>query len=160
MQPPIPPTQWQKEVTIWFSTALAKEQAGVVEWATAPRNFPSAPAGTPLPYILTPPTDPIGMAQCRNQLIHNAGSYVNFSVLGMALILTVGGLIIVLGLTIDTVVGWVRRGRTRYLKDQWMAEETLELHKAAYSSLGLWVESGADMPSSSFLLKNRSQHVC
>src|SRR5205814_596780 len=51
------------------------------------------------------------------------------------------------------------REPTKYKKEQWMAEEILELHKAAYSGLGIWRETGVDMPPSSILLRPPPSHV-
>ena len=77
----------------------------------------------------------------------------------MVLTLAIGVLIITVGLTIDTVFGRLRREPTKYKKEQWMAEEVLELDKAAYSGLGIWRETGVDMPPSSILLRPPPSHV-
>lgn len=71
---------------------------------------------------------------------------MNFSVLGLTIILALGGLIIVIGMSIDTIVGLLRTRTRRYKKEQWDAEETLELHRAAYAGLGYGIEG--EMPPS------------
>jgi hypothetical protein len=91
--------------------------------------------------------------------MNNASGYENFSLLGLALTPIVCGLIVIIGLTVDTVVGWLRRGKTVYKRDQWAVEETLALHKAAYTNLGLWRDNAEEMPSSSILLTNSAQSI-
>jgi hypothetical protein len=86
--------------------------------------------------------------------MNNASGYENFSILGLALTLVICGLIVIIGLSVDTVVGWLRCGKTRYKRDQWVVEETLALHKAAYTNLGLWRDNGEEMPPSSILLSH------
>ncbi|KAF4214795.1 hypothetical protein CNMCM6805_009440 [Aspergillus fumigatiaffinis] len=49
----IPPNQWQIEVSTWFATALAKEQAWAFEWATEPKNLPAESLGHG--WNVTPP---------------------------------------------------------------------------------------------------------
>ncbi|PYH79582.1 hypothetical protein BO82DRAFT_385077 [Aspergillus uvarum CBS 121591] len=140
----IPPTQWQTEVTTWFATSLAKEQAWAVEWATAPKNFPATSLldQSSVGWNVTAPLSSYARVQCTNQLVHNAAGYANFSVLGLALTVGVCGLIILVGLSVDSVVGWLRgNGRWRYMREQWAVEETLNLHRAAY--MGLGAEDGA-----------------
>jgi hypothetical protein len=83
MQKSLPNNQWQKEVSLWLSTALAKEQAWAVEWATAPRNVDIAngPIEThPFPTQET-------AQQCLTQVVRNTGGYANFSGLELVLIL-------------------------------------------------------------------------
>ncbi|GFF64340.1 hypothetical protein IFM47457_06188 [Aspergillus lentulus] len=153
----IPPNQWQIEVWTWFATSLAKEQAWAFEWATEPKNLPAESLGQG--WNVTPPINEAARYACRNQLMNNASGYENFSILGLALALIVCGLIVIFGLTVDAVVGWLRRGKTVYKRDQWAVEETLALHKAAYTNLGLWRDNGEEMPSSSILLSNSTQAI-
>jgi hypothetical protein len=96
----IPPTQWQTEVSLWFSNCLAKEQQWAVEWATAPSNIDFSLGNNVSTSLLpNPPTDEVGQKECRQQMIRNTGAYMSFSVLGMALIFALGGLIIMVGFT-------------------------------------------------------------
>ncbi|KAF2192030.1 hypothetical protein K469DRAFT_696089 [Zopfia rhizophila CBS 207.26] len=135
---PIPKTQWQHEVSIWFQTCLAKEQSWAVEWATAPRNLQATLAGDGAALNVTPPINDEGRQQCSQQMVHGNGAHQSFSVLGLALTLALGGIIILTGLAIDVVVGRLRPQSTRYKKEQWDVEEVLALHKAAYAGRGLW----------------------
>jgi hypothetical protein len=149
LQAELPNNQWQKEVSIWFATALAKEQAWALEWATGIRNVDISSPAVRSAFDFTAPIGAEQAKQCQTQLVRDSGSHMNFSVLGIVLILTIGGLIIIAGLCVDTVVGWLRK---KYRKDewksqQWNAEETLALQRAAYEGLGLWGD-GQEVPSS------------
>jgi hypothetical protein len=146
IQKSLPNDQWQKEVSLWFSNSLAKEQAWAVEWATIPRNVDttSGPVKThPLPNKETE-------QQCLSQLVRDTGGHINFSVLGLIIILAIGGLIIVIGLSIDSIVGLVRSRKGKYKKEQWEVEETLELHRAAYAGMGFETGEGELPPSTIF----------
>ncbi|RAQ41928.1 hypothetical protein AFGD_001158 [Aspergillus flavus] len=147
----VPANQWQIEVSNWFALSLAKAQAWPIEWATEPQNFDAPKKGEDSPWQYSPPTTPEAEAQCRNQLVHNSGDYKSLSVLGMGLILALGGVIIILGLFLDSCVGMLQRGKRAYLREQWQTEETLGLHGAAYRALGISTNWGDEvLPSSVF----------
>ena len=139
---PIPPTQWQTEVSIWFSIGLAKLQSYMVEWATVPK-YMALSAGPPTDankrFALSEPFDTV---MCDNQVVHSALAYQNFSVLGLALIIALGGLIILTGLLIERIGGWVGRASHRSWADlQWKLEDVLQLLRAGYDgsgSKGIW----------------------
>ena len=64
-------------------------------------------------------------------------SYQSFSVLGVALILAIGGVLIVLGMLADTVIGWLQVGhKAEYRRTQWILEGKLQLQRAAYEGFG------------------------
>jgi hypothetical protein len=144
-------------VSLWFSTSLAKEQSWAVEWATAPKNIESNLDGTPLIVVTNTPTTAAGLKQCEQQMIHDSGFHQSFSVLGMCLILALGGLIIILGMSLDAIVGRLRPAKTRYMSEQWDLEETLALHRAAYVGFGHWDEHlSKDLPPSVIFARKSS----
>ncbi|TID15568.1 hypothetical protein E6O75_ATG07896 [Venturia nashicola] len=147
IQQSLPNNQWHKEVSLWFSTSLAKEQAWAVEWATAPKNVDTSKGPVETRPFLTKESK----AQCLTQLVRSTGGHVNFSVLGLIIILALGGLIIIVGSSIDTLVGWMRTRSARYKRDQWELEETLELHRAAYEALSFGTEG--ELPPSTIFSK-------
>ncbi|KAE8383096.1 hypothetical protein BDV26DRAFT_287882 [Aspergillus bertholletiae] len=149
LQYSVPPNQWQIEVSNWFALSLAKEQAWAIEWATEPQNLEPPTEGDESPWEYSLPTTPAAKSQCRNQLIHNVGDYKSLSILGMGLILALGGVIIILGLFLDTAVGLLQRGRWAHLREQWQTEETLGLHRAAYQALGVSTDWSDEVPPSS-----------
>ena len=65
------------------------------------------------------------------------------------MILAIGGVIIILGLFLDTCVGVLQRGKWAYLREQWQTEETSGLHGAAYRALGVSTNWGDEVPPSS-----------
>jgi DNA-binding transcriptional regulator YdaS (Cro superfamily) len=97
VSPGLPPNQWQLEVDGWHETTLAKWQALTVEFASNPYAAIHYPKQGP--FVVFPVTnatiDTAWRLQCRNQLVRNLGAYQNVSVVGLALIFGVGGLIIV-----------------------------------------------------------------
>jgi hypothetical protein len=109
----------------------------MVEWATVSTyNATSANSGL-IPY---PPTDPIQAQMCRNQLVRDPGLHQSFSILGIVLVLALGGIIIVLGLLADTVVGWLQlltSSKAQYRREQWILEHELQLQRSAYEGHGV-----------------------
>lgn len=90
------------------------------------------------------------------------GDYESFSILGLSLIIGLGGIIILVGFTIDSIVGWLQSPKARYKADQWHLEENIQLHKAAYKGFGIWREDGLDLPPSTALqhaVPNYGDHV-
>jgi hypothetical protein len=65
-------------------------------------------------------------------------SYTSFSALGLAIVITVGALIIILGAAIEPLAGWVarrwRRGIYRWL--EWNTNGTLQLQRLAHEAAG------------------------
>jgi hypothetical protein len=143
IQTHLPPNQWQIEVSTWFATSLAKEQTAVIEWATTPKNLPSTG------WHHTAPTLSLLRSQCYSQLVSRGAGYQNFSILGLIITVVFCGVIVILGLTIDMVVGWLLRENSRYKQVQWGLEETLALYKAAFQSHGLWQDGPERMKPSS-----------
>jgi hypothetical protein len=69
--------------------------------------------------------------------VHDAGQHLSFSILGISLILGLGGVIIVLGMMIDSVVGWLHSGhKSEYRSTQWALEDKLQLQRVAYEGSG------------------------
>src|SRR5437016_432463 len=105
----------------------------MVEWATAPTN--AVPGST---ITVSTPTDPIQREMCRNQMVRDTGRHISFSVLGLALIIPLGGVVILLSMVADTLVGWLQTGhKAEYRRRQWILEENLQLQRAAYEGYGI-----------------------
>ena len=128
----MPSNQWQKEVNGWFQTALAKEQTWALEFATGPRNLQTSPSGRTIGITTVPSVWDNETSLCDQQMIRDNGSHQSFSVLGLALTLLLGGLIIVAGLTVDTVIGWLFM--PKYKQQQWSEDEVLALLKRTMST--------------------------
>lgn len=73
--------------------------------------------------------DTLAQQLCRSQLIRNSGQVQSFSMLGIVLILTLGGFILVTSVTMESIVGKLQRrfgvGEVRLLN--WVMDEKLQL---------------------------------
>jgi len=78
---------------------------------------------------------------CDMQLLRHTGSHQNFSVLGLTILLSCGGLVILLSLVAETVVGWIqnRTGLGKRGREQWIVDGVLQLQRSAYE--GQMIES-------------------
>ena len=120
----------------------------MVEWATVPTNIdPQDQSAFNVSNTLIAPYQ---TTMCRNQLIRSPSSHQSFSILGLALIIAVGGIIILVGLFVDTVGSVVQRLMRRDWRDmQWRLEEMLQLHRAAYDGageMGIWEQGLEAVP--------------
>ncbi|KAK5113614.1 hypothetical protein LTR85_010843 [Meristemomyces frigidus] len=123
----LPNNQWQIEVDAWFATSLARLQQSMVDYAVGPTNMP---AGV---NIIHPSSIP-DQVMCRSQKIKATSGTQNFSVLGVAIILIVGTVLIVVGMTVDKVVGLAQKlvrpnapGRLA-----WVLDEKRQLQRMAF----------------------------
>lgn len=125
LQSPLPDDQWVVELSSWFQVGLASIQQSVLEYATGP--FDLGQTGV----IVRPnASDELGQRLCKSQSIRNSGQVQSFSILGMTLIFALGGLIIIISLTMESTVGamqrrWAQGGEDRMLV--WKRDEKLEI---------------------------------
>jgi hypothetical protein len=77
------------------------------------------------------PNDDISKAMCYSQKIADPQGTISFSVLGVALILSVGGFIIVTSLVLDTIVGWLQKKYNigEHARKNWISDEKLQLQR-------------------------------
>ncbi|KAI9716556.1 MAG: hypothetical protein M1812_005287 [Candelaria pacifica] len=135
-QAPLPNNQWQIESSSWFATSLAKLQRIAVEYATGPDFLPEGTS-------VQAPTDELSRAMCRSQKVRDTGSNTSFSVLGVAVIIALGGLLILTNMILEPIVGWIQ-GRSKnpnqHRRLQWILDEKLQLQRVAYeeAGIGLW----------------------
>jgi hypothetical protein len=140
----LPDTQWIIEVSGWFNTALAKVQQALVEIAVGPGLQNSSD------FLVTAPHKPYDWDLCDAQVVRSSGQYLNFSVLGIALIVAFSTFFIWLSFVIDTATGWVQRwlhkGEDRRL--QWLLEDKLQLQRMAYvgANQGKWEGHAESVP--------------
>lgn len=97
IQIPLPIDQWRIEAGNWFSISLAKLQQSIVDYAAGPGslNLLSYVAGLASPELAK---------QCRSQRGRARRRSKNFNLVAIILVLAIGGLIIGLGLTVDSCV--------------------------------------------------------
>ncbi|KAF2864863.1 hypothetical protein BDV95DRAFT_600244 [Massariosphaeria phaeospora] len=137
----LPSNQWEKEVLRWAAASTTSLQAAFVESAAGlkglPRNATQVPDTAQAHRI------------CANQKILST-RYSSFSVLGTALILLLGGLTILLDLTLESLIdifhskriplpSYFKRKRRHahshppsYAQLEWKSNNSLQLHRLAH----------------------------
>lgn len=73
---------------------------------------------------------------CLNQVVHNTGGQQSFSFLGLVMIFTFSGILIVVGMPIDPLFSFIF-SEDHYGFVQWALEEKLQLQGAAYEGSGV-----------------------
>ncbi|KAK3988883.1 hypothetical protein QBC44DRAFT_397504 [Cladorrhinum sp. PSN332] len=128
------PRQWVSEVDGWFERALALQQLEVVRYATKDVG----PSMVPHARLLSPKNgsrDETWM--CDNQIMKSTGSYQTFSVLGMALVGTIGMLVAIVSWGLEAVVFWVRgkkRADADYKSVAWEQDSMFSWQRAAFEA--------------------------
>jgi hypothetical protein len=131
----LPPDQWQLEVSSWFSTGLVMLQKSIREYASPTTVLP----GT----SVLRPENPVDLAMCFSQKTQETSGTVSFSVLGLALILIIGTLLILTSFVLETVVGWLG------LKDyrNWILDDKMQLQRMVFEARGVrWVNTEQALP--------------
>ena len=128
----LPSNQWKEEVGQLNYVMLAYIQSLMVSYVEGPSN----PAYNR--YIQLPST-PEEKEFCKNQIAADDSLYC-FSILGMAIILVVGGLIVLVNLTLEPLVRLFRNMRKNdhglYKQLEWDMTATLQLQRLAYEGQG------------------------
>jgi hypothetical protein len=142
----LPPKQWQQESFNLHNLSLAMFQHRVNQYAS-PDTFEVSP-GMRADDHLDTPTDPDMLALCQRQRVLSARHY-SVSVLGMAIILSVGTLLILLDQSLEAL--WFRffNAQSRLAKRaEWTQTGTLQLHRQALEarSIGPWDRKNHDFP--------------
>lgn len=127
----LPDDQWITEVSSWFAVSLAKLQQKVIQYATGP-----AYSSDDLQLIKPYNKEQVNM--CENQIVRSQDGSISFSVLGISIILTLGGILILTSLVIDTLVGFIRRKFhwKEHKSLQWTLDEKKQLQRLGYEEAG------------------------
>jgi len=140
----LPDTQWISEVQGWFNVSLAKLQQTLIDVAVGP-----TPRYPDIAYS-TPSSKP-DLDLCKAQIVRSTGQYQNFSVLGIALTLTISTVFIGLSFVLDKSIGLVQRliGRGEARRMQWLLDDKLQLQRVAYVGAGggAWDGNPAEIPT-------------
>ncbi|KAI1736478.1 hypothetical protein F4680DRAFT_432254 [Xylaria scruposa] len=143
VQGALPSDQWQKEVQNWFDASLATLQRLFVDVAAGPIDPRLDP-------WLSRPNSTEEHFLCRSQKVRKSGKYTSFSVLGTVIILTIGGLIIILELIVEPLTEWLKRHDTRaqYKQLEWVSNSTMQLQRLAHEELGYgnWSNTTSSVP--------------
>ena len=122
----LPDYQWILEVQHWFAMIFIEMQLNVIEYVTG-MNDPS------YDHWLKPPT-PNDEWMCANQIVQR-NDYMSFSVLGIAIILCSGGLLMLVNISLSTVWPRLRRDKRsalqEYRDEEWKSTELLKLQQIA-----------------------------
>lgn len=125
IQTSLPPNQWEIEVSSWFSTGLASLQNTVQDYVN-PRNIvPGISVGEPQTTV--------DIAMCSNQKTEFTNGTISFSVLGIAVILVVGMLIVLTSFFLAPIVGYL--GFKSY--HSWVLDDTLQLQRMVFETRGV-----------------------
>jgi hypothetical protein len=135
LQDALPDNQWELELQHWFKFALAELQRTILDQATGP-------ADTSARQFYAPPTLAGERDVCNNQKIMS-DSYTSFNVLGLVLIFSIGGFIILLSIFLPSITRRLQRHRKPFAGLEWITNDTLQLQRLAHEALGAGVWEGA-----------------
>ncbi|KAK7987260.1 hypothetical protein PG988_002248 [Apiospora saccharicola] len=109
---------------------LAGFQAKFVNTAQGSKN-------SPFPPTTFSPTNDYERDLCHNQKIRSS-NYANFNIFGLALMYSVGMLIILISFAVEPLLGWLqKRGRyNQYAYLEWEGGTAIQLHRMANDQLG------------------------
>jgi hypothetical protein len=131
----LPSNQWQIEVSSWFSTGLAMLQNTLRDYVS--------PANLLLGTYVQEPQNAVDLAMCYSQKTQATNGTISFSVLGLAIVLIVGTLLILTSLVLETVVGWI--GLKTYRN--WILDDKLQLQRMVFEGKGVrWTNSDGPIP--------------
>ena len=138
----LPNTQWMTEVNTWFAVSMAKLQQKVIEYATAPGSVTDG-------MILSRPL-PAQEKICKNQIVRSFNGTISFSVLGVAIILIVGSLLLSISLILPLLVGALRHvfKWKKHKGLQWTLDSKLQMQGLAYEEAGqgYWTGGASSVP--------------
>ena len=129
----LPPDQWKYEVYQLNSIMLAYMQSLIVNYVEGPED----PAYN---RYIQPPSTPEEEEFCKNQIVADKSKYC-FSVLGMAIMLIIGGVIILVNLTLEPLVrlfrNFTKNDHGLYKQLEWDTTATLQLQRLLYEGQGM-----------------------
>lgn len=142
-------TQWEREAHHLHNLSLAVLQRRVNEFAS-PESFEIQPGTESLDQIVPPNPDDIHTKRiCEQQKIHSS-AHISVSVLGMAVILIIGSVLILLDWTLIQQIFWFRSvtHHRQAKKADWLATGTLQLLRQALEArrVGPWYEGDGLFP--------------
>ena len=128
----LPSDWWKEEVIQLNSIMLAYIQSRMITYVTGP--FFNA-----FTQYIQRPSSPEEQEFCENQIETN-NSFYCFSVLGMAVILVIGGLIILINFILEPLVrffrNWRKNDKGLYKQLEWDMTDTLQLQRLVYEGQG------------------------
>ncbi|KAF2150220.1 hypothetical protein K461DRAFT_315187 [Myriangium duriaei CBS 260.36] len=144
-QSALPSNQWMLEVLGWSQSSLAAMQQAFADYVAQPADI----AG----YHVQGWPDKVNQGMCHSQLTRTTNNTTSFSVLGVSIILGVGGLIVLVSLIIEPVVGFVRNKfmkASRYKQLNWILDDKFQIQRMMYEGAGMggkWRNAKAAVPT-------------
>ena len=135
---PIPDNQWMLEFENYFKILIASNQLHALTFAGGPPSAPYEAHWAPATGNYT--------WMCGNQIIVRR-DYASFSLLGVILIIAIGGVIMLINLSLETIITCVRRAESDFLRE-WRLTSTFQLQKLASDGLnnGNWKQADDGIP--------------
>jgi hypothetical protein len=132
----LPSNQWILELGNWFGTMMTNLQLRSLQYATGP----SSPRF--FKYVRQPQTHD-EQEMCTHQIIRQ-NDFASFNILGLAIIFIVGGLIIILNLTLSTIANKIQQAtpKGQHRIREWDINGTLKLQRIAFQNHGTMLQSG------------------
>lgn len=131
----LPPDQWKTEVSSWFATGLAVLQHTLRDYVDVTNMRP--------PMSIVEPASPVEESMCHNQKTQIRNGTVSFSLMGLAALFIIGGLLILLSFVLEPIVAWI--GPASYLN--WKLDDTMQLQRMAFEARGVrWAKTDGAIP--------------
>jgi hypothetical protein len=131
----LPGNQWELELEHLFKTTLADLQRAILDQATGPTDRRAN-------SFHSPPTTTEGRAVCHNQKVLS-DSYTSFNVLGLIIIFSIGGLIMLVSIILPITTERIQRNRNPFANLEWISNDTLQLQRLAHEAVGAGRWKGA-----------------
>lgn len=149
-QAALPCHQWQREVDGWYDVSLARLQKNIRDFVTGPALGGQNTA--PQLVLLENARE-----MCEVQTVRITAGTTDFSALGVLLIFCVGGVVIVLGYTLDAIIGFIQvhSGKGRHRRIAWIISDKLHLRHMVLQRAGVaeWQNRDGSVP---WTAENRS----
>ena len=126
----LPSDQWIRELNNWFGTMMTNLQLRSLQYAAGP----SSPRF--FEYVRQPQTHD-EQEMCTHQIIRR-NDFASFNILGLAIIFIVGGLIIILNLSLSSIVNKLQQAtpKGQHRIREWDINGTLKLQRIAFQNHG------------------------
>jgi hypothetical protein len=128
----LPVNQWVIELNHWMRIGFTSLQIASTWWATGD--------GIAAQDQYKVPPNANEQWMCKNQLVQSE-EYASFSVLGVALILSIGGLIVIVQLLLNPLANMHRRRMNRNHTNtmpSYNAANVLQIQRLAFEGQGIW----------------------
>jgi hypothetical protein len=137
----LPSNQWILELNNWFGTMMTNLQLRSLQYATGPSSTSF------FKYIQQPETHE-EQEMCSHQIIRR-NDFASFNILGLAIIFIVGGLMIILNLTLSTIVNKIQQAtpKGQHRIREWDINGTLKLQRIAFQNHGAALRTGGKDPT-------------